>query len=336
MTNKIFALLTLLLFGGSAVSACAAALQESSVKRSAVHGLIRADRTASREPRSKEIVGSMQSQVEASLPWDDVDDVDDNTDNINELPWVALPRLDDKTQFCEDMKQLLRRRKRGHASVLLPVLKRLQGLAPLMGKSDRIRIGDPFFDSYALLAIALMSQELPKSGLLLEFGVAEGVSANITSKIIEGSTKPGRTLYGFDSFLGLPDEWVGGHVGAFGREGKQPRVRERVQLVTGWFNQTLPSFLLAHAGPAAFVNIDCDVYSSAMTVLSSTRPRFQCGTLLHFHEMNGGTTDGKTAPDELLALYDFLHKEEGSVQLELLNLSPRFWEPVVFRVASGC
>ena len=57
--------------------------------------------------------------------------------------------------------------------------------------------------------------EAPQEGLILEFGVAGGGSINI---IAEATTK---TVYGFDSFEGLPGKWSGALElgGAFSRAG---------------------------------------------------------------------------------------------------------------------
>lgn len=40
---------------------------------------------------------------------------------------------------------------------------------------------------------------------VLEFGVFKGESINAISELL-----PSATIYGFDSFLGLPEDWVGG------------------------------------------------------------------------------------------------------------------------------
>ena len=42
-----------------------------------------------------------------------------------------------------------------------------------------------------------------EDGLFLEFGVYKGTSINFISSLI-----PDKKIYGFDSFGGLPEEWV--------------------------------------------------------------------------------------------------------------------------------
>jgi hypothetical protein len=51
-------------------------------------------------------------------------------------------------------------------------------------------------------------------------------------------------------------------------QGKFPDVRINVQLIKGWFNETLPKFtnLLESDDKIALLHIDCDIYSSTKTV----------------------------------------------------------------------
>jgi Macrocin-O-methyltransferase (TylF) len=51
-----------------------------------------------------------------------------------------------------------------------------------------------------------------------------------------------------------------------------------VQLVKGWFDETLPGFLAEHPEPVSFVHVDCDLYSSTKTVLDGLAPRMVAGT----------------------------------------------------------
>lgn len=122
----------------------------------------------------------------------------------------------------------------------------------------------------------------PADGLVLEFGVATGN----TLTIIANAAGAGRKVHGFDSFEGLPEDW-GGHVerkGAFGREGNLPQVPSNAELHVGWFSNTLGPFLAENAGPAAFVHIDCDIYSSTVDILQNLRGRLVEGTVILFDE----------------------------------------------------
>ena len=121
----------------------------------------------------------------------------------------------------------------------------------------------------------------PPQGLFLEFGVATGN----TIREIAAHAPAGATIYGFDSFSGLPGDWTG-HVeiaGAFRQKGV-PKVPGNVNLVRGLFDQSLPGFMETHPEPASFVHIDCDLYSSTMTILDHVGPRLQPGTHVLFDE----------------------------------------------------
>ena len=116
----------------------------------------------------------------------------------------------------------------------------------------------------------------PDEGLALEFGVATGT----TLRIIAEHRPSG--VVGFDSFAGLPEDWrLGYDAGEFAQE--PPQV-EGAELVVGMFEDTLPGWLDGHPGPVAFVHVDCDLYSSTVTVLEHLAPRFVEGTVVLFDE----------------------------------------------------
>jgi len=116
------------------------------------------------------------------------------------------------------------------------------------------------------------------NGMLLEFGVWTGRSLNHIARRF-----PDRTVYGFDSFEGVPDPWIF-HEKAFHDIPAIPEVAENVELVQGWFDVTIPAFLEDHAGPCAFINIDSDVYSSAKTIFNCLGSRIIPGTVIFFDE----------------------------------------------------
>jgi len=124
-------------------------------------------------------------------------------------------------------------------------------------------------------------QEAGLNGLILEFGVAGGVS----TRLIARNAAP-RQVHGFDSFEGLPADWSGTHehTGRFTQHGKLPRVPANVQLHKGWFDKTLPGFLASNPGPVSFINVDCDVYDSSKYVLDQLADRMRVGTVIMFDE----------------------------------------------------
>ncbi|GAB4157819.1 MAG: hypothetical protein Tsb009_34970 [Planctomycetaceae bacterium] len=139
-------------------------------------------------------------------------------------------------------------------------------------------------------------------GLWMEFGVYEGTTLNI----LAGFTQ--QTIYGFDSFQGLPEDWrAGKEQGRYSLHGQLPQVKGNVQLIPGWFEETLPEFLNRHSEPIAFVHIDCDLYSSTRTILSALKNRFVPGSVIVFDELFNYPGYEQ---HELKAFYEFLRETE--------------------------
>jgi hypothetical protein len=134
-----------------------------------------------------------------------------------------------------------------------------------------------FNNKFSLLQAALDCTSLP-DGLYCEFGVYSGSTINFIA------TRIPKTIYGFDSFEGLPEDWQPGvEKGTFQMK-SLPRVRKNVELKKGWFNQSVPAFALEHRENCSFVHIDCDLYSSTKTVFDILGDRIVKGTVLVFDE----------------------------------------------------
>jgi hypothetical protein len=115
-------------------------------------------------------------------------------------------------------------------------------------------------------------------GLVLEFGVAGGRSINRLAKLF-----PEDKIFGFDSFEGLPEAWRTDYQQSHFAQAT-PSVRSNVELVIGWFNETLPAFLEEHPGDVSLLHVDCDLYSSTKTIFQLLAPRIKPGTLIVFDE----------------------------------------------------
>lgn len=119
----------------------------------------------------------------------------------------------------------------------------------------------------------------PAEGLVLEFGVAAGHSLRYLAGLTE------RTVYGFDSFEGLPEDWQEGfEKGAFSQAAPPRDLPENARVIVGWFEESLPPFVAEHPGPAAFIHVDSDLYVSAQTVFKHLGPRIVPGTVIVFDE----------------------------------------------------
>ena len=115
--------------------------------------------------------------------------------------------------------------------------------------------------------------------LYLEFGVFSGRSVNIIAE-----AAPNARVVGFDSFEGLPERWRDRFdAGAFATDGL-PEVRDNVELIKGWFDDTLPEFVKTLSEPVGFVHVDCDLYSSTKTIFDTLRPHFADEVFLIFDE----------------------------------------------------
>jgi len=122
--------------------------------------------------------------------------------------------------------------------------------------------------------------ECTVDGLIMEFGVFQGESINYIAK-----KRPLDRIYGFDSFEGLPETWNQNYQkGAF--KTTLPKVNYNVELITGYFEDTLPGFLETHHKPARFIHLDADLYSSTKYVLEKMveSKRLINGTIVQFDE----------------------------------------------------
>lgn len=132
-------------------------------------------------------------------------------------------------------------------------------------------------------------------GLIIELGVWTGSTIREIARLVgaQFSAYPGGAprIHGFDSFLGLPEDWTGREQmvkGTFNLNGKMPTVPENVVLHAGWFNETLPPFILTELSAAAatvgYVHVDCNLFSSVYESLAMLSPWFVQGTVLLFDD----------------------------------------------------
>lgn len=132
------------------------------------------------------------------------------------------------------------------------------------------------------------SDRVRLKGLFLELGVCTGKTINFISGL-----NPHQKIYGFDSFEGLPEDWVRGNNfiprGAFALKNPDelPSVLKNVELIKGWFIDTLKVFTNAFDAklPIAFLHIDSDIYYSAATAFAILGNRIRPGTILVFDEL---------------------------------------------------
>ena len=124
-------------------------------------------------------------------------------------------------------------------------------------------------------------------GAFLEFGVHSGTTINT---IASHKIAKDKTIHGFDSFEGLPEDWFTDNThktkykkGYFARD-ELPKVEKNVKLWKGWFTDTIPQYLEEHQEQIAFLHIDSDLYSSAIDVLYGLKDYIVEGTIIVFDE----------------------------------------------------
>ena len=158
-------------------------------------------------------------------------------------------------------------------------------------------------------------------GMWLEFGVSTGATLSTIARAAAAAIlksddtgplrKQTKIVYGFDSFLGLPTAWrVGFDVGKFDLKGVPPSLPDKnVSFQVGWFEDTLPIFLLEHPDEhCSLLHVDCDVYSSARCVLRLLRNKIVEGTHIVFDELlnyNGFERH------EMRALFELIMGDDG-------------------------
>lgn len=134
----------------------------------------------------------------------------------------------------------------------------------------------PYFEKHPEL-VKYVLDRVEATGLYLEFGVGRGKSMRWIAAAVDN------TVHGFDSFEGIQEHWNGNPIGAFAQK-QMPKVPANVEFHVGYFDATLPAFLESHPEPIAFLHVDCDLYSSTVTLFDLLGTRLQPGSIILFDE----------------------------------------------------
>jgi hypothetical protein len=154
----------------------------------------------------------------------------------------------------------------------------------------------------------------PKYNHVLEFGVWRGS----TIKQLRDSLPDTFEIYGFDSFEGLPEDWVGTICGKgfFTTDGVIPSI-DGVKFFKGWFNDTIHQYKEI-AKPISLLHVDCDLYSSTITVLYELREFIMPGTIIVFDEWYYNHSDiEEHRQHEQKAFYEWV--KEFNIEYQLLD-----------------
>lgn len=143
-----------------------------------------------------------------------------------------------------------------------------------------LRLSGATYQTYDLVAPLV-----PAKGAILEFGVRFGHTITYLAELF-----PRRRLHGFDSFEGIPEAWGEEEAGSYSTHGRLPAVPKHVELIAGWYEDTLPGFAARLREPIALLHVDCDLYSSTKTVFEHLGRWLAPGSIVLFDEYIGNTT----------------------------------------------
>ena len=178
-----------------------------------------------------------------------------------------------------------------------------------------------------------------KPGDIAEFGVSGGVSLMAFTRLLNiyeigFDHKEKKSIYGFDSFSGLPDlneldtskfsknseMRVGGFEDKVGYKYllKFINIFDNVHLVKGFFSDSLPVFIKENPSIAfSLVHIDCDLYDSTIDALTNVWDRVVPGGIIVFDELFH-----KDFPGETEAFKEFFHDKAGTFELHRSYVKP--------------
>ena len=176
--------------------------------------------------------------------------------------------------------------------------------------NELLDTGKEYLTEHIILKSDILSKlNIPRDGYWLEFGVFSGDTINKLSHFCD-------KIYGFDSFQGLPEDWVDDFPkGTFCLD-NPPNVLDNVELVIGWFEDSIPKFFNKHnIDKITFINIDCDLYSSTKTIFKYLGQYIKSGTYIYFDEF----IIERNEKNEALAFVEFLNKYE--LNYEIISLA---------------
>jgi O-methyltransferase len=152
---------------------------------------------------------------------------------------------------------------------------------PPAAKRDGLRIREELYDA------VVQKESLERESILyLEFGVYRGASLKWW---LARMSNPESRFVGFDTFTGLPEHWRATEpAGAFNVNGRLPDITDpRCSFEAGLFQETLGRFIKrGDLSGRVVINLDADMYTSTLFVLTSLGPYLKSGDLIFFDEFS--------------------------------------------------
>ncbi len=137
-----------------------------------------------------------------------------------------------------------------------------------------------YYNRYKLYDYIAAQENLQHADILfLEFGVFQGDSILHWLKL---NHNPQSAFWGFDTFVGLPEDWGNDKKGCYTNHGELPYTEDkRCGFKKGLFSETLPYFdIKPYVGKRKIIHLDADLYSSTLFVLSELRYEIKKGDLI--------------------------------------------------------
>ncbi len=151
--------------------------------------------------------------------------------------------------------------------------------------------GTKQFHKRAYPALYKIATDLAPNQTWAEFGVGCGYG---TTKVLRDYLSPDGNLFLFDSWEGIPEDWVLGP-DLTSRKGSWrfpssvginlQQKDNRLILRDGLFADSLPDTIFP--GQLGLIHIDCDLYSSTRDVLFGANEYINVGTVIIFDELIG-------------------------------------------------
>jgi hypothetical protein len=146
----------------------------------------------------------------------------------------------------------------------------------------------------------------------LEFGVYRGASLRWWLTRI---SHPESRFVGFDTFTGLPERWRPTEpAGAFDANGNLPDIKDpRCSFEVGLFQKTLGRFISRNdLRRRLVVNLDADMFTSTLFVLTTLAPYLKSGDIIFFDEFSC-PLDEYRAFEEFVRSFRVEYKVVGAV-----------------------
>ena len=149
---------------------------------------------------------------------------------------------------------------------------------------------------------------------VLEFGVCKGTSIKLLRSILDTEFE----IFGFDTFDGLPEDWLSSKhnliagegycvKGCFTNDGVIPNIIG-VKLYKGLFKDTIPEYKKV-SEYITLLHVDCDLYSSTIDVLYELNDFIVEDTIIVFDEWTYTLTPTLRGDDhEQKAFYEWVEK----------------------------